>query len=322
MRLLKEIRNLMGNYHVKSGIYHYYRNEFKQAVDFFRRALREGEEISDTDRRTARFYLTQTFVQSAEKQVLKGDLDAAIRDFVRGVEVSPDFPDIRFRLGEVYELADRLPEAVEEYRQAVALNENYGTARTALAFCLLRVGRDDEAAEAFREVLEHRIRRLRVPYEKGLQRLREGMAVEAREFFQEAFLADVHRFEAAYRDALGLLKAEDFEGALKRLDEAIELCPKFGDLHNYRGVALCELGRTDEGIVAFKRSLTLNPEYVVAKLNLAFAHLRAGQFKEAEAALEAVLEQDPNQSAASSKLEELRTGRAVETRRGVRGGAR
>ena len=32
MRLLKEIRNAMGNYHVKSGIYHHYRNEFKQAV--------------------------------------------------------------------------------------------------------------------------------------------------------------------------------------------------------------------------------------------------------------------------------------------------
>lgn len=322
MRLLKEIRNLMGNYHVKSGIYHYYRNEFKQAVDFFRRALRDGEEISDSDRRTARFYLTQTFVQSAERQIQKGDLEAAIRDFVRAVEVSPDFPDIRFRLGEVYEMADRLPEAVDEYRQAVALNEEYGTARTSLAFCLLRVGRDDEAAEAFREVLEHRIRRLSAPYEKGLQRLREGMTAQAREFFQEAFLADVHRFEAAYREALTRLKSEDFEGALELLDEAIDLCPKYGDLHNYRGVALCELGRTDEGIASFKRSLALNPEYVVAKLNLAFAHLRAGQFKEAEAALEAVLEQDPNQSAASSKLEELRTGRAVEARRGSRGGAR
>ena len=32
MRLLKEIRTLMANYHVKSGIYHHYRNEFKQAV--------------------------------------------------------------------------------------------------------------------------------------------------------------------------------------------------------------------------------------------------------------------------------------------------
>ena len=29
MRLLKEVHNLMGNYHLKSGIYHYYRTEYK-----------------------------------------------------------------------------------------------------------------------------------------------------------------------------------------------------------------------------------------------------------------------------------------------------
>ena len=39
MRLLREVRNLMGSYHVKSGIYHYYRNEFKQAVDNVKPAL-------------------------------------------------------------------------------------------------------------------------------------------------------------------------------------------------------------------------------------------------------------------------------------------
>ena len=32
MRLLKEIQNLMGNYHLKSGVYHYYRNEYPPAV--------------------------------------------------------------------------------------------------------------------------------------------------------------------------------------------------------------------------------------------------------------------------------------------------
>ena len=45
MRLLNEIRNYIGNYHVKSGVYHYYRNEFKPAVEFLRRALR-GANVS------------------------------------------------------------------------------------------------------------------------------------------------------------------------------------------------------------------------------------------------------------------------------------
>ena len=315
MRLLREIRNMMGSYHVKSGIYHYYRNEFKQAVDFFTKALRDEPPLGDADRRNARYYLTQTYIRSAEKLATASDLEGAARDYVRATEVSPDFPDIRHSLGRTYEQMDRLDEAIEEYRRAIASNEDYDHARTALAFCLLRAGRDEEAAEAFAALLALRTRKLTEPYEKGLQRLREGMSGEAEEFFKEAFLAAPITFEAHYRNALELLKGEEFEPALEELDRAIALGAKYGDLHNFRGVALCELGRNDDGIAAFRRAIGLNPDFVVARLNLAFAFIRVGQYKEAEGVLEAVLAQDPTQDVASAKLEELRTGKIVEVRR-------
>jgi tetratricopeptide (TPR) repeat protein len=323
MRILKEVRNLMGSYHVKSGIYHFYRNEFKQAVDFFTKALKDEPSVSESDRKTARYFLTQTFIHSAERLAAAGDLTGAARDYVRATEVSPEFPDIRFALGRTLEALDRVDDALEQYRLAIASNANYDHARTALAFALLRAGRDDEAVEAFNAVLALRIRRLSEPYEKGLQRLREGMAGEAEEFFREAFLAAPNKFEGHYRSALALLKSEQYEKALEQLDEAIALGPKYGDLHNFRGVALCELSRVDEGIAAFRRAVALNPDHGVAKLNLAFAHLRAGHFKDAETVLEEVLEQDPSQTAASTKLQELRTGRSADSRRpAVRGGTR
>jgi Tfp pilus assembly protein PilF len=147
------------------------------------------------------------------------------------------------------------------------------------------------------------------------------MTSEAEEFFSEAFLSAPNKFEGHYRAALKLLKAEHYEKALDELDEAIALGPKYGDLHNFRGVALCELNRVDEGIAAFRRTVSLNPDYSVAKLNLAFAHLRAGQFKDAENVLEGILLQDPTQSVASAKLEELRTGKVADTRRNAGRGA-
>jgi len=315
MRLLKEVRNLMGSYHVKSGIYHFYRNEFKQAVDFFTKALKDDPSVGESDRRTARYFLTQTFIHSAEKLAAAGDLEGAARDYVRATEVSPEFPDIRYSLGRAYEALDRVDDAIEQYRLAIASNAQYDHARTALAFCLLRAKRHDEAIEAFDAVLALRVRRLSEPHAKGKQRLSESMASEAEEFFREAFLAAPNKFEGHYRAALSLLKSEHYEKALVELDQAIALGPKYGDLHNFRGVALCELGRVDDGINAFRRSVALNPDYGVAKLNLAFAHLRAGQFKDAEHVLEEVLEQDPSQGVASAKLEELRTGKIADTRR-------
>src|SRR5262245_50948599 len=141
------------------------------------------------------------------------------------------------------------------------------------------------------------------------------MASEAEEFFHEAFLASRSRFEEHHREGLTLLKSGELERALKAFDSAIADFPKYGDLHNYRGIALCELGRVDDAILSFRRAISLAPDYLAAKVNLAFAHLRAGQFKEAEAQLESVLEQDPTQSAAQTKLAELKTGRAADSRR-------
>jgi len=315
MRLLKEVRNLMGSYHVKSGIYHFYRNEFKQAVDFFTKALKDEPPVGESDRRTASYFLTQTFIHSAEKLAAAGDLPGAARDYVRANEVSPEFPDIRYSLGRTYEAMHRVDDAIEQYRLAIASNPNYDHALTALAFCLLRAKRDDEAVAAFGAVLALRMRRLSQPYDKGLQSLREGMTGEAEEFFREAFLAAPNKFEGHYRAALALLKSEQYEKALVDLDEAIALGPKYGDLHNFRGVALCELARVDEVIAAFRRAVALNSDHSVAKLNLAFALLRAGQFKDSEHALEDVLDQEPSQSVASAKLQELRTGRVADARR-------
>jgi len=313
----------MGSYHVKSGIYHYYRNEFKQAVDFFTKALKDEPTLGESDRRAARYYLTQTYIQSAEKLAGAGDLEGAARDYERASEVSPEFPDIRFNLGRTYEALGRTDDAIDEYRRAIASNASYDHAHTALAFCLMRAGRDEAAAEAFAAVLALRMRRLSDPYEKGLQRLREGMASEAEEFFREAFLSAPNKFEGHYRASLKALKAESFEKALEELDEAIALGPKYGDLHNFRGVALCELGRVEDGIAAFRRAITLNSDFIYAKLNLAFAHLRVGQFKDAEHVLESVLLQDPTQGVASAKLEELRTGKVADLRRpNPRGAAR
>src|SRR2546426_9415339 len=66
MRLLKSVRSQLGNYHLKSGIYHFYRNEFKQAIDFFAKALQNSEKLDEADLRMIRYYLTQTHITAGE----------------------------------------------------------------------------------------------------------------------------------------------------------------------------------------------------------------------------------------------------------------
>lgn len=324
MRLLSEIRNLLDNYHVKSGIYHYYRGEYGPAADFFRKALDGGEDLTSSDRRSARYYLTMTLTESAERREGKGELDAAAEQYVHAVEVSPTYPDIRLRYGQLLERTGRIDDAVEQFRAAIEHNRGYLEAWVALGFALLSADRRDEAADAFRSACEIKIDRTRAPFEAGVEVLRRGDLGEAERRFHHAFRYVPEIFERRFRTAVERLKAEDHEEALIELDAAIELNPSYPDLYNFKGIALCELGRIDEGLDAFETSFRLNPKFLVPRLNHAFALLRAERFKDAETAFERILEEDPTEPAAKAKLAELRSGKRPGTRRKTakRGNAR
>jgi tetratricopeptide (TPR) repeat protein len=316
MRLLKEIRPLIGNYNLKSGVYHYYRNEFAQAVDYLRKALRD-ERSDDADRRRARHYLTLSWMDSARRLESRNDLDGAIADLRRAAESSPGFPDIHYRLGRLLEGHGKLAEAVTEYDLAIENNANYLDAHIALGFCLIRSGDAGRASETFRAALALKLASIQDPFEEGLRLLQEDDTDRAAEPFHEAFLAVPRLSEEFIDKALNRLRSDEFEEALIELDRALELNPNYPDLHNYRGIALCELKRDGEAIEAFRRSADLSDGFVVPRLNLAFTLIRAEDVREAEAELESILDKDPTEAAARAALKELRTGRRTEKRRPV-----
>src|SRR5437867_9345688 len=99
MRLLKSVRSYLGNYHLKSGIYHFYRNEFKQAIEFFAKALQNPEKLDGTDLRLTRYYLTQNHISAGEEAEEAGDFRGAIRSYRAALADSPDYPDLYFRIG-------------------------------------------------------------------------------------------------------------------------------------------------------------------------------------------------------------------------------
>jgi Tfp pilus assembly protein PilF len=305
MRLLNEIRHYMVNYHVKSGVYHYFRNEFKQALGFLRKALGDEASLSEDDRRHARCYLALSLKGLAEQHAARGELEESVEQLRLAAEAS-DYPDIRFLAGQLLERLGRRDEAVEAYRRAVAGNDGYLEARVALGCSLIEAGRLEEAGETFERALEIKIERLREPFGDGLARLRSGEREAALTRMHEVFRAAPRLADASLARALELLRCEEHERALAELDRAIDLAPRYPDLHNYRGIALCSLDRPAEAVAAFHRAAELCPVQVVPRLNAAFAHLRAGQIAEAETELESILRSRPDEPVATAKLAELR----------------
>ena len=318
MRLLSEIRNYMGNYHVKSGVYHYYRKEFSQALGFLRKALADDETLSGGERRTANCYLTLSLKGLAEKLATEGNLEAGLAELAQAAEVDPTYPDLYFERARLLERLGRQDEAVRAYRDAIARHPGYLEANIALGNCLLSANRVEEAVTVFRRALDLHLERVRRPFDQGIALLREGAIDAARQYLHEAFLSAPQLSREYLGKAQELMRAGQPERALAELDRALVLNPKYPDLHNLRGIALCELERFDEALLAFRRSTELGRGQLLPRLNYAFACLRAQRPEAAEAELEAILELDREEPVARAKLDELRQSRIPEReRRGV-----
>jgi tetratricopeptide (TPR) repeat protein len=321
MRLLKEVRNLTGNYHVKSGMFHYFRGEYRQAEEFFRKALKDDAELSTVDRRNALHYITLSLMDLAGRLEGQGELEESITQLHRAAEIGQEFPDIDFRRGVVLEKLERSDEAIAAYRRAIKMQPSYLEAYVALGFCLLRSGRVEATAEAFEEARQLQLRRVSEPHAAGVEKLRGGDAEGAAELFHQAFRSSPALCEEYRRKGLDRLGEEDFEGAVSEFDRATQISPKYPDLHNFRGIALYELDRLGDAIESFRLSVELGPSYLVPRLNLAFALASAGELTEAESVLLEILEEDPAEPAALAKLEEIKSGRLPEKRRPVTRGA-
>lgn len=294
MRALKTVRQHLRSYHLKSGVFHFYRGEHRPAADFLTRALNEeGSELSPADRRAALYYLVQTRIEAATKHESAGEMERAISEYRSALEVMPRYPDVHVRLGDALVRTQQTAEAIEHYRKALEINPLFVQAHIHLGLAFLDESRFDSAKEAFRQAEQARAGLARHSLQQAAAALDDGDPVTARELYQDAFFRDFSVFERWLSAGLDDLRAERWEDAVTKLEQAAALRPRFADVHNYLGVALAEQGLFEESVAAFRRSVWINPGYLVAWLNLAFTCNELGWKEETWQALGEVLKREP-----------------------------
>lgn len=170
----------------------------------------------------------------------------------------------------------RHAEAIQDYREALAINPDYAEARANLGHELLAMGKMDEAYPALVEAL----------------RLKPDAAVA--------------------QGDLGVLLAArgDFEEARRHLQESLRLAPASAEMQSDFCWVLERLGRLDEALAHCDEALRLQPDSIGGHFNRGTALAAKGKNAEAEAEFARVLAADPNHADARAALERLRTGSA------------
>jgi tetratricopeptide (TPR) repeat protein len=151
----------------------------------------------------------------------------------------PNNPRARNYLGVALSNANRVPEAIEQYEQALRLKPDYAEAEYNLGNALLASGKIQEAAS----------------------------------HWQRAVTLNPNYTDARNNLGAALAQAGRFHEAIEQFESVLRVAPNDAEVHFNLATALEQAGRIQEAIGQYEQALWLKPDYAAAESRL--ARLRA-----------------------------------------------
>jgi tetratricopeptide (TPR) repeat protein len=223
----------------------------------------------------------------------QGRRDEAMRHYRLAL---PDTPEAHYAVGFELEADKKYAEAIEHYREFLRLlpdDQNAPRAYVLLGRALGQVGRLDEAADAFAQVLRMWPRDLDGRAGLADVRLQQRRYDEAIAIYREVIGLDANN-PAAYTNLGIALVGLDREGdAVPVFTKAVELEPDDPALRRNLGNALAAVGRLDEAFEQYTRALSLSPADARLHRDLGLVLVAQGQYVEAAAQFRRALDLDP-----------------------------
>jgi len=198
----------------------------------------------------------------------QGDADQAIEHYRQAVALRPDYAEAHYNLGRLLVEKGQLNDAIGHYERAAAINPADAAAQNNLGVTLFGIGRADDAI---------------VHYQKALE-IRPDYA------------------EASCNLANVLIAKGDFDGAIARYRACLAVIPDQEEAQYNLASALLRTGRTDEAIVGYQKVLQMHPDSADAHANLGIAFLTKGRVQDAMAEYTKALQIAPENLAALSNL--------------------
>jgi tetratricopeptide (TPR) repeat protein len=198
----------------------------------------------------------------------QGEADQAIEHYRQAVALRPDYAEAHYNLGRLLIEHGQLTDAIVHYEKAAAINPDDAEAQNNLGVTLFGIGRTDDAIVHYQKALEIR----------------------------------THYGEASCNLANALIAKDDLDGAIAQYKACLAAMPDQEEAQYNLASALLRRGRIDEAIVEYQRGLQLHPESADAHANLGIAWLAKGRVRDAMGEYTKALQISPENLAALSNL--------------------
>jgi tetratricopeptide (TPR) repeat protein len=220
----------------------------------------------------------------------QGKLPEAIQQYNQALQLQPNFADAHSDLGNALAAQGKLEAAIQQYEQAIRLKPDFADARNNLGLALAAEGKLGQAVEQYEQALQLKPDNANVQVSYGAALAAQGKLDEAVQHYQQALQLDPDSAKACYNLGIVLAALGKLDEAIQSFERAIQLDPNYAKAHNNLGNALAKQGRLLDAVQHYEQALQINPDYIEAHFNLANALVALGKPAEAAAYLQQALD--------------------------------
>jgi protein O-mannosyl-transferase len=200
----------------------------------------------------------------------RGNVDEAIRDFRKALELWPNQSRDHNNLGKALVQKDRIAEAMDHFQTALRISPDDPDTESNIGAALLQQGDLDEAMSHLRRAVEKWPRHAQAHINLGNALLQKREADDAIAEYQKTLALPFDHAESLYSIGNALRQKGDVEEAIIQYRTAIALRPDYANAHNNLANALRQTGRLEEAVHEYEAALKSEPGSILAKNNLAW----------------------------------------------------
>lgn len=222
------------------------------------------------------------------------DWEALHSKFLAVVEDEPRFAEAHHNLGRIAEKRGLLEEAIEHYRQALAIKPGLAEARENLGLVLERIGDQRGAEKEYKELLRLRPEHAGARARLASLHLESGNPQRAKELAEEALLRDPENLPALQvliEAHLAFGEKEIAHLIALRVERLYEEGPEGPFL---RGLVLESEGRWGAAIAQYRRAAERAANHLHSRARLGRLALEQRNYEEATEVFERLVELDPD----------------------------
>lgn len=211
----------------------------------------------------------------------KGEVQNAILDTKRAIELEPNNADYYYQLGLYQYVLAKDEDALASYQKSIALGSNNPAVYVAAGMMFFHENKMDNAMNLYKEALKKKENYPSAYFGMALVSRQKGNVVETRKLLEKTLALD-STFSNAYME-IGLLEHEDWyrlkakkdsvatkmahQKTMKWYEKAVKINDNNADAHYNIGVLLQENEEIDKAIFAYNKCLSINKNYENAYYN-------------------------------------------------------